>query len=331
MICRYLEEAGYRLFGKLIIISLVVSLVVSGCADEVEHQSAEYLQFRDIYEPSGVQWLPGAGLVLIEDEQALTTRLLQIDDSFRISGYSVLQGLPAADDLEGISATADGWIYAITSHSVKGNGKRHPGREKLLKYKVEDTTAVSVSSADGTLRDDLTATFPQINYAMDALPKDSRRFNIEALARHRSQPSLLLGFRSPLVDGKAIIAQLDNPAAYAEGLEPAAFTAELIRLNLQGGGIRAMVYDESLGGYLIASRVEHSQDGNFALWLWSDEKTLQRLRIKTLSNLSNLEGISPVRIGGRSKLLLVFDDGNSEQGRAGHYAIADYALITQYD
>ena len=315
---------------KLIALMSVVLLVQCACTEKPQYESAVFRQFKDIYEPSGVQWVPGAGVVLIEDEQELLPRLLQFNDLFIVNGASPLFGLPVANDLEGIAASGDGVVYAITSHSIRSGGKRDISREKLLKFTLHGGTAVVDGAAD-SLRDDLIAAFPQIGVAIDALPQDTRRFNIESLAFHQSQPSLLIGFRSPLLDGQVIVAQLDNPAAYSNGSEPAVFAEKLILIDLDGGGIRAMAFDETLDGYLIVTRVENSGDDNFALWLWKGGDKARQLRVKTLSNLSKLEGISPVTVNGKTKLLLVFDDGDADSNRPGHYAIADYSLIEPYN
>ena len=81
--------------------------------------------------------------------------------------------------------------------------------------------------------------------------KDSGGLNIEALELSLDQQRLLIGFRSPLHDGRAIIASVQNPQGIFEaGQEPRVATA-LDELDLGGHGIRGLSYVPSLGEYLV--------------------------------------------------------------------------------
>jgi hypothetical protein len=74
-----------------------------------------------------------------------------------------------------------------------------------------------------------------------AKSKPAGGLNIEALEFSPEQ-TLLIGFRSPLLDNNAIIACLENPAAMFNSDEAPRISPSLVTLNLEGNGIRGMSY-----------------------------------------------------------------------------------------
>lgn len=93
--------------------------------------------------------------------------------------------------------------------------------------------------------------------------------NIEGLAA-TPQGHLLLGFRSPLYKGKALIVPLQNPDALiaARGTPPSPMLGATIELALGGRGIRSIDYAAKLRAYLIVAGPA-GQDGDFKIYKWS--------------------------------------------------------------
>ena len=100
--------------------------------------------------------------------------------------------------------------------------------------------------------------------------KDGNGLNIEGLAFDAGGERLLVGFRGPLVDGKAMLVAIENvDEVFDKGAEPR-IADEAILLDLGGDGIRGMTYDPRLEGFLIISGpLEQVEDVPFRLWFWS--------------------------------------------------------------
>jgi hypothetical protein len=85
--------------------------------------------------------------------------------------------------------------------------------------------------------------------------KASGGLNIEALEISPDQKRLLIGFRSPLRDGRALIATVENPAAIFESDEVPRISPLLDELDLGGHGIRGLSYVPAMGAYLVIGGV----------------------------------------------------------------------------
>jgi hypothetical protein len=156
--------------------------------------------------------------------------------------------------------------------------------------------------------------------------KDESRFNIEGLSFDERKEKLLIGLRSPVIDENAIIAIMENPIAAFERDEKPVISDQLVSLDLDKGGIRALVFDTRLGGYLILSRREDKKNKPFKLWFWDGdvENAPRRTRVAGLEDLSYAEGIAPIRVDGRERILIVFDDGDTARRKGGHYVLLTY-------
>ena len=62
---------------------------------------------------------------------------------------------------------------------------------------------------------------------------------------------VLIGMRSPLRDGRALVARVENPSAIFESDEAPRIAPSLDELDLGGNGIRAMAFIPVLGAYLL--------------------------------------------------------------------------------
>jgi hypothetical protein len=131
------------------------------------------------------------------------------------------------------------------------------------------------------------------------------------------QSSLMVGFRSPLRDQRAIIASIDNPEAMFEAGEASKIGSRLVTLDLCGNGIRGMAYVPLLGGYLVIAGPVAREQTNFGLWFWSGDAddAAHQVSVPDLSGFEHAEGVSPALIEGRRRILIVSDDGTEAKGR----------------
>ncbi len=283
-----------------------------------------------VYEPSGIQQLADGRFIVIEDEEKHALSLLRIAD-----GQVHRTPLEAPfwpwsrgdfwhlDDLEGVTADQAGHVYAITSHSRDGNGEVHAARERLVRFRIEGDAVVEPQVVD-SLKRALTAAHPALAVAAEI--RDVKReggLNIEALEMSADQNRLLIGLRSPLLGGRAIVASLENPRAiFDDGAKPQIASA-LTTLDLAGNGIRAMAYAPCLAGYLLIGGPVARQEVDFTLWFWSGaaHDRPRRVDIAGLPGLEHAEGVTQARLDGQPRIVVVSDDGNRAAGRCARYLV----------
>lgn len=143
------------------------------------------------------------------------------------------------------------------------------------------------------------------------------------------QQRLLIGFRSPLLDDRAIIAGIDNPSAIFESGEPPRIAATLTTLDLGGDGIRGMSFIPALDGWLLISGPVARQQVQFRLWFWCGQadRPAQPVTVPGRPGFEHAEGVSPAVIEGRQQIIFVSDDGNRKQGHCAHYLLLDPAQL----
>lgn len=183
-------------------------------------------------------------------------------------------------DLEAV-AQLDGVIYWITSHGRSKDGKFRPERHQFFANKLSNAD-------DLTFKDDLI--FEQVGrsytqlvledmlkderlkcYQLEAAeklpPKEQGGLNIEGLTITPNR-ELLIGFRNPVVNGKALLLPLKNPRELVETAGARANFGDPINLDLDGLGIRSIEYWERQQRYLIVAGAYDGSD-KFALYQWS--------------------------------------------------------------
>lgn len=283
------------------------------------------------YEPSGIQQLADGRFIVVQDEEQHALCLLSIEGGrvvrqteLRAPFWSWGDGdFWKLDDLEGVTADRAGNIYAITSHSRDCDGDARKSRERLVRFRIEGDDVVDPKVV-GSLKRDLIAAHPELAAAAEIRQvKSEGGLNIEALEMSGDQSRLLIGFRSPLRDGRAIIASIENPGAIFDADERPRIGATLTTLDLGGNGIRGMSWVPALAGYLLISGPVARQRVEFQLWFWRGDSgdRPRRVSVAGLSGFGHAEGVSPAVIDGRECIILVSDDGSREEGRFAHFMI----------
>lgn len=231
-----------------------------------------------LYEPSAIVQLADGRFLIVEDEKDHPFSLVSIDCEGDVESTSLTPGLFEfdegfwkLDDLEGLTIDPSGWIYAITSQSRDGEGDSKKSREKLVRFRIEGDRVVDAGSAR-SLKPALLTAHPEL--AAAAGIRDVKRgggLNVEALEASADGRRLWVGFRSPLLDRRAILACVENPSGIFDADEAPRIAARLETLDLGGHGIRGMSCVPSLGGYLVIAGPVASEGAAFELWWWSGE------------------------------------------------------------
>lgn len=282
-----------------------------------------------IFEPSAIQQLPDGRFLVVEDEKQHPLSLVSMASDGQIESLPVEREadnlLGKLDDLEGLALDAAGNIYAITSHSRDGDGNEKRARNKLVRFGIEGSRVIAPKVVTD-LKATLTITHPVLAAAAEILDvKTEGGLNIEALEITPVTQHLLIGLRSPLLDGRAIIARIENPAALFDAGEAPRVSSELETLDLGGHGMRGMSWIPALNGYLVISGPVAREQVHFRLWFWSG-RPHEPARPATLSGLAGFahaEGVCPAVLEGRQRIMIVSDDGSRQEGRFARYLLLD--------
>lgn len=304
-------------------------------ADNSPVATTEVSTFRPltgIYEPSAIQQLPDGRFLVVEDEERHPFSLVTIGADGSIDSVALTAGLFQLfsdfwklDDLEGLALDRAGFVYAITSHSRDDGGNERKSRERLVRFRIDGNRVVNPKVVDG-LRRAMTAKHPALASAAKIRDvKEGGGLNIEALEISPDQQRLLIGFRSPLHEGRAIIASVENPAGIFEADEAPRVADVLEELDLDGQGIRGLSYVPSIGEYLVIGGPVSRQTAPFDLWLWTGQKgaTARRVTVPGLQGFARAEGVSPAVVGGVERIIVVSDDGDRKTGRSANYLLLD--------
>ncbi len=282
-------------------------------------------KFYNIFEPSGVTTLPNGKVLVVEDENMNSLKILDISESgglVEVGKLHMSKELRKTfkkniEDLEGITSHGNR-VYVITSHTPTKNGKIKRSRNKLASFIYSDG---SIEQLDiyGSLKEDLFKKFPEI---FTASLFNTNPINIEGLCFDSENETLLIGFRTPIKDSKAVIIGIKNPVKVMNNLEKPDFT-EVTLLDLGGLGIRDFTYDNTKKGFWIIAGSSSERNDSFKLWFW-DRKNSKLSIVKNQPDIGFGEGITVVNAEGNKPSLFIVEDNGQKPNRA-----ADYILINK--
>jgi len=213
-------------------------------------------------------------------------------------------------DLEGVARLGNE-AYFITSHGRNAAGKEAPARHQFFALTLTETNgAVALQPAGKSYTNLVTDLSRHPKYALFDLadaaglaPKSPGGFNIEALAA-TPEGTLLIGFRSPIPEARALVVTLLNPTVVIQG-KPPEFGSPIL-LDLGGLGLRDMCATTN-GYYLLAGSA--AGGGESRLYFWGGGVGVPRAISNARFVGSNPEGICYLDFGTGSDYLILSDDG----------------------
>jgi hypothetical protein len=207
-------------------------------------------------------------------------------------------------DLEAATRLGDRALW-VTSHGRSSSGKQRPERLRMFATTTSGTIAVTGTVYSGLLEDLLAeprlARFG-LQAAAQLAPKAPGGFNLEGMTATPAG-GVIIGFRNPLHEGRALIIPLDNPADVIAGGKPR--FGEPVLLDLGGRGVRSL--SSWRGRYLIAagSPTSAAEPGP-ALYTW-DGNGAPGLATIDVAGLNPEAFFTPEE---SERIMLLSDDGS---------------------
>ena len=277
--------------------------------------------FSNVYEPSGIAQLSDGSILIVEDEEDGPLHLFAIVSE---KSELILKAKPFAnkklkvDDLEAVATGKNGDLFLITSHSVTKDGSRKKKREKLINTRL---VGQQISSFDTI--DTLTQSIQNhLESKLSLGERERTKTNIEGMAFHPTNNELLIGLRSPTHREQALILTLKNPYDLIERGKKPIFSEDIISLDLQSAGIRALTYYDDQGQYLIAGETAGKKGKlRSRIWLWNGKGNHQpvRLKLPKLKGVKNIEGITIITFEDSAYILFVCDNGDKDKSQGANY------------
>jgi hypothetical protein len=260
-----------------------------------------------------------SNLFLVADDEDNILRLYRNDTGgppikqFDCDDFLQVRGKSLEADLEAGARIGDRAFW-IGSHGRNAKGKERPNRCRLFATDISmaggDVAVIPVGKPYKGLLDDLIrdSRFEQFHFTAAArlTPKDADALNIEGLSA-TPEGHLLIGFRNPVPEGKALLIPLLNPNEVIEG--KSAVFDPAIELDLGGLGIRDIAYYS--GTYIISAGPYHG-GGPFRFYRWSGTGTQpEQIAVEDLGDY-HPEAIIIYPDKGLHELQILSDDGRRE-------------------
>jgi Protein of unknown function (DUF3616) len=260
------------------------------------------------FEASGVAHVPGTtGVLFVDDGRPNEIFWMNVSDGRTQSGpiKSIQLGVSVID-LEGI--TTDGSYFYVVGSQSKSKGGDLPGLVRF-KFNPERQSIEGVEAISG-LKKFLADNVAEFRGMSDKKYSDGG-INVEGIAWDPKSKRLLLGLRSPVVDGNALIVPLrlrDPEGAFSQE-NLMVEDSKSITLPLGGAGIRSIEYDEVRNAFcLITGAAANSEKADFKLWEWNGDAANPTLReTDTFDRKLKPEGITRFSANGREFTFIVFD------------------------
>lgn len=259
----------------------------------------------------------GDALFVVANDEDNTLRVYRRDvgggpiAAFDLTSF-LKPGQRLETDIEGAARVGDR-IFWITSHGTNRGGKPRPERRRLFATDVElDGEQVRIRPVgkpyDGlieALSDTPALQRFRLDLAARIAPEQPGGLSIEGLAS-TPRGDLLIGFRNPIPEGKALIVPLVNPQDVVRG-QPARL-GEAILLALDGKGVRSIDYVPAWSSFLIIAG-DAGDAGTFRLYRWSGNAADPPAPF----DAPGLAGMQPEAIvvydGPRAGVQVISDDG----------------------
>jgi len=259
-----------------------------------------------MFEASGVAHVPGTdGVLFVDDGRPDEIFWMRLTESGSQNGPIQPVRLGAGViDLEGM--TTDGTYFYVVGSQSKPVGGDLAGLARF-RFDAQAKQVEGVEVISG-LKRLLAEKVPELR-GMESVKYKNGGINIEGVAWDPRGGRLLIGLRSPVVDGMALVVPVrlrDPKGAFASAnLE----VESTVRLPLGGAGVRSIEYDErSRAFWVITGAGPNAEKLDFKLLEWDGDAAKPSLRESaTYDRKLKPEGITRVTMGGRDFPFIVFD------------------------
>lgn len=327
----YITAAG-RIFAAILSVALTVALTFylmrsgsSPSKEEVKISKKGHAKLKlpkpgsgtpfqgGMFEASSVVQVPGTDGVLFVDDRKLDEILwMQVDESGKQKGTTkpITLGASVAD-LEGITY-GNGYYYVCGSQSDPKDGEQNAIARFTFDAVSQTAKGIEVVA---NFRGFLLSNLPELKGEGEKNGKEGG-LNIEGLAWDPKQNRLLLGLRSPQMNGNAVIVpvafQNPNGPFSTDNLKVA--DPRAIQLPLEGLGVRDIQFDSHLDAFLIISGApeHHEKKLGFKLWQWNGDSTSTDSALQALTDLDlqmKPEGVTHFDFAGHDFIFIVGDAG----------------------
>lgn len=297
--------------AKLVCVVVALAFVFSvlGCTSSATGSAADIKSHKAFsggkHEASGVAHVPGTDTMLfVDDGRPGEVFLMKLDADGNQSGDIKAVSLGVnIEDTEGI--TTDGTHFYVVSSQAKKKGSQ-AGLVRF-KFNVSNQTAEAVESVND-LKALLVGTVAELRDMADVKAKDDG-INIEGLAWDFANNRLLLGLRSPVASGKALIValKLRDPKGQFTN-DNVTVEAKAIRVALGGLGVRSIEFDDRAKVFrILAGATETADKTDFKLYEWGGTEATQPREVATINGDLKPEGVARATVNGREFTFLVFD------------------------
>lgn len=274
--------------------------------------SGTLFTYRGACDASAAVALDGRHFVVGNDENDVLATYRR-DEPAMVASLDLAQFLGTRkkeeSDIEG-AATIGSRVYWISSHSRNSRGVQQPSRHRVFATDVRGGAVPSVAPVGTPYRDLLRDLVEapalagwQLAEAAKLAAEAPGGLNIEGLAA-TPDGRLLVGFRNPLREGRALVVPIDNPAEVISGARARLGTP--VALDLGGRGVRSI---ELVGAayYIVAGPIADS--GTFALYRWSG--TAADAPVPVAVDLGSLRPEALFAVPATDELVLLSDDGGT--------------------
>lgn len=302
------------------LVTLAVALIGASEIEGVEQQPV-WKHFQGICDASAMEMLD-EDLFLVADDEDNVLRLYSRSReglpvaTYDFSSYLGLKKKKKEIDFEA-SARIGNYIFFISSHGANKKGKPQPARHRIFAVQVagkEGRPEIRSAGYYSNLLSDMARTPELAKYELVKAsmmpPKEEGALNIEGLAA-TPEGNLLVGFRNPIPDGKALMLPILNPMEIIQGKR--AKFGKTKQLDLDGMGVRSLTMYRD--GYLIVAGPTSSEEGA-QLYQWDGESSEAMLLTKGTRMPGNPEGIAMVKGEQGEVLFALSDDGARKVGNS---------------
>lgn len=288
-----------------------------------KHMKDQIIRHKGMADASAAVHLSRNRFIVVSDE----SNVFQIYDAKRSGRF--LQEIPLRDvidieddgleaDLEASAKIGD-ITFWMSSHSRDGDGNLALDRHRIFATRIKGNNNIRIKQIGSSYRrlaQDLINKSPVKEWTDERLEKNvnpdlvksEKGLNIEGLARYRG--GLILGFRSPLAESRAILLPVINPLEMVM-FDADAYFGEPMLLDLEGRGIRSIDYWTQRKCYLIcANSPSEQQEPAYYLWSGNRDSKPKQLRLPDGANKLSPEGVVFL---GKRRLLILSDDGAGQK------------------